>query len=810
MQENSSTIETLRSQLVKMDDQEKPLPKEVLTKYIAYLPWFIFSLILFIGVVALYLRYKIPVYSNSIELLIKDDSKKSGADLSEEILSTLVLNGKSNLANEVEIVRSKTIMQKVVRNLGINTLYYSEGQIAENEVYDTSNNKFINFTYIRDSTNKYEVEIKVAQHKIFYITPRGEKQVPNNSSVQTKDFTFIVHISDFDEYNPKYKYRAVWYSPSAMAEIIADHIDAYPLNKDASIIELSYPSTIPAKGRDILNNLAIEYVNANIDDKNQMIDNTIHFVEERLLLITGELGGVESQLSSFRENNPEVDSGQQSIALARTKEALDQMDQLQVQEKVAEMLSEYVNDPARKFTLVPSTLGIEDATLLDLTKTYNEEVLQRKELLKTLPEGNIAVSTLEDQIEQLQPKIVENVNNIEKSYRSAYTLAKAKYDGIMGTMSSIPSKQKKLLEIERQQGIKENLYLYLLEKREESAINRSSAVGNSSPIDPAITGTFPIEPKPLLLYLVAVFLGVVIPLLFIYLREIFNDRIITRADILKYTKIPVVGEISHEKSGQRFIDFKSRNVLAEQFRVIRTNLQYFSLREKKSFTIMITSTMANEGKTFFSMNFSSMLTAGKRVVLVEFDLRKPKISRDLGLEGIKVGITAYLAGATAIQDNIVPIPGKENYFLLPCGPIAPNPAELILNPKLDDLFLYLKENFDYIIIDCPPIGMVSDPKVITKYSDLNFYIVRQRFTLKRQLKFVNELYEQHVLKNMVLVINDVVLTGTSGYYGYNSSSGYGYSYGYNYNYNYGYNDNAKKPFLKRIFSLFSKRNQPIK
>jgi capsular exopolysaccharide synthesis family protein len=799
---NNSTVDTLRSQLISMNDneQDRPNAKETAMKYVAYIPWFIMFLLLFVGITLVYLRYKVPVYNNSIKILVKDDSKKSGSDLSSQLLSQLVLNGKSNLANEVEIVRSRSIMEKVVRNLGLNTLYYSKGNVREEEVYDTSKNKSIIFNEVKDSSHTYKVEIQIANNKIFYIEDANKKEIANNSKIQTKDFSFSVHIDYFSKYNSKYKYYAVWYSPSEMAKSISDKLVAEPLNKDASIIQLSYQTTLPAKGRDILNNLAVEYVNANIQDKNEMIDNTIRFVDERLLLISGQLGGVENQLQNFKENNVVIDSGRQQIALERTKDIMAEMDQLEVKLSVTDMVSQYVNDPARKFSLVPSTLGIDDVTLLDLIRTYNEGVMQREELLKTLPEGNIAVSTIEDQLEQLQPKIVENVNNIKKSYSSAYTIAKAKYDDIIQTMGTIPQKQKELLEIERQQGIKENLYLYLLEKREESAVNRASAVGNSSPIDPAITDDVPVEPKTLLLYIASVLLGIAFPLLFIYLRDVFNDKIITKADILKYTKTPIAGEISHGRGKQKIIDYKSRNVLAEQFRIIRTNLQYFSLKEKASNTIMITSSMSNEGKTFFSMNFGATLSlTGKKVVLVEFDLRKPKISRTLVLENKNIGITNYLSGDSSVADNIVPVEGIDNYFLLPCGPMAPNPAELLLNPKIDSLFLYLKEHFDYIIIDCPPIGLVSDPKVITKYSDINFYLVRQRYTFKKQLKFVNELYEQQLLKNMVLIINDVVTTGTSGYYGYTNSYGYGYSQGYNYNYNYGYDSEEKITWWKKLF-----------
>lgn len=807
-------IDVLKGQLVGASERipDKKSPKEILHKYLSYIPLVISFLVVFYGLTFLYLRYKAPIYQSSIKILVTDDSKKSGKDLSTAILDQIVSNGKSNIANELEIVKSRTLMERVVNVLQLNVVYHSLGKVRTTELYDTLRNNFISFSSIKDSSRKYSVDIRILNGKIFYIHQKREDLIYNHTVVKTPDFDFTVHIRTLDAYRPDYIYTASWYSPLTMAEVLANQINAEALNKDASIMNVTLLSEIPLKGKRILNQLAIEYAKANVEDKNKAVDNTIRFIDDRLLLIADELGGVEVSMQKFRQENNVIDvSNQEQLEFDRVKNIRDKLDESDVKIRVADMVLSYVNDPSRKYSLVPSSLGIEDATLLSLIKSYNEQVTEREELLKTVAPGNIAVKTIEGQLEQLQQKIIESVSNVKKVYSSGYNQAKSDYNEILQTINKVPQKEKELLEISRQQGIKEKLYVYLLEKREESALTKASAVANSTRIDSAVTSGVPVTPKSTLMYVFATILGLAIPISIIYLRDLFNDKITTREDIIKYTKAPIIGEINHSNIKERkIIADKSRGVVSEQFRLIRTNLQYFLSKENASNVVLVTSTMANEGKSFVSMNLGAVLAnANKKVALLEFDLRKPKIKSALDMQTNGLGITSYLVDNNlTIKDITNPILNLANLYLVPAGPVPPNPAELLLSQRMDTLITSLKKEFDYIIIDTSPIGLVSDAKVLATYSDVVFYIIRQRYTYKKQIEFLDDLYRQRAIKNTALIINDITTNGAKGYYGYGAGYGYGYSLSYNYDYGYSYGKESEKekPWWRKIISIFKRKD----
>ena len=777
-------------------DDDKPIDiRAIINKYLQYLPLFIITLLLSFTALFLYLRYKRPVYKSTIAILVKDDDKKTGTDLSKMILSDLISSTKSNVANELELVKSYMLMEKVVRKLDINTVYSNIGNVKTNELYKDNTGKFIHFTSVKDSALIYDAVIKVQGNKIFLVTKDKETEIANHGTISTSSYTATVNINRFTDFDPDNQYKAEWHSPVTMAQKILKGLTVETLNKDASIMKLSLESELPKKSVDILNTLSVEYNFAGIDEKNRMADNTIRFIDDRLALISKELGGVETNLQNFRqENNVIAIPEQGQFQLDRMKDIQATMDELDIQMQVTDMISGYVKNPSRQYSLAPSSLGIADPALLGQVKAYNENVLKREGLLQTLPPGNIAVIELEGQIQQLQSKIGETADNLKRSYRAAYAKTNADNNQLMQGLNSIPRKEKQLLEISRQQAIKEKLYIYLAQKREESAITRASAVSNSIPVDPATTDEKAVWPKKLALLGIALGAGLGLPLAYIYIKDMLSNKIVTRADILQYTKAPIIGEISHNTQKDRtIIADKTRGHIPEQFRIVRANMQYFLPKEKTKYTILVTSTMPGEGKTFISMNMGAVLAStGKKVVLLEFDMRKPKISAALNLPSGGKGLSTYLSGNASLPEILQPVPGLDNYFFIATGPVPPNPAELLLTSQLGTLFADLKMQFDHIIIDSPPTAIVSDAKILANHSDVNFYLVRQRYTLKRQLEFVNELYQNQVFNNMALLVNDVVLKGANGYYGQHTPYGYGNGYNYDYSYEYGYGEAPKK------------------
>lgn len=810
-----NNTEALKTQLVHADpnpDADRISLRETIMRYLAYWPLFLCIFVLLVGATYLFIRYSNPVYNTTIEILVKDDEKKGGDDISGAILSELLFNGKSNFANELELVKSRTTMEKVVRNLGINILYIADARFKKTELYDTTGNLQVRFLNITDSSQQYAVEIEIKGDKIHYITDSGDQVIAGNSLVKTPDFNFVVNIRDSRLLHQRYLYKAIWYSPALMAQKLTDILNVDVVNKDASIMEVSLKSQAPAKARDILNGLAGEYAQREVDYKNKTLDNTTRFVDERLLLISGDLNTIENSLKDFREKNNVIDTGQLTLVLERSKELTDQLDELEIKLKVTDMIQQYLQDTTNRFSLVPSSLGIEDLTLAQLVKAYNTGAIQLDQMEKTVQPGNIAVITLKGQLEQLRQSILENTRNIRGTYTSSYNKVKTDYDQVMAALGTLPSKQKQLLEIERDQAIKEKLYLYLLEKKEETAINRASSVANSYPIDPAITAIEPSSPKKTILYILAVLLGLGIPFLVIYILDRLNDKIVSRDDIVKHTKVPIAGEVNHKPgvaSERKIVVDKSRGVIAEQFRIIRTNLRYMLPTDRHS-TILITSTMPGEGKTFISINLAAVLSLNdKKTIIIDLDLRKPKVGPALNAHSDK-GLSSYLVGSATSDDIIQKVEGLDYLYVITAGPIPPNPAEIILNARLDTLIAELQQSFDYVIIDSPPIGIVSDAKVLTKYSTVNLYVIRQRYTLKKQIEFIDELYTTQVLKNMALITNDVIMEGTSGYYrtGYNYGYGvkYGYGYTYDHSFAYGYNTESESAsWWSRFTSIFKRK-----
>jgi tyrosine-protein kinase Etk/Wzc len=437
--------------------------------------------------------------------------------------------------------------------------------------------------------------------------------------------------------------------------------------------------------------------------------------------------------------------------------------------------------------------------LAALVGEYNQLQLRRESELKTNSPQHPSIKILENQIERLRLSLVENLNNIYQSADRIAAKLRGEYNSARGYLKTVPQKQRTLNEIMRQQGIKEKLYLFLLQKREESAITRASAVGTSTPIDPAVSRNTPVSPNTTNIYRIAFVIGLIVPLAFIYIRDLLNDKLVTRTDLTKATNAPIMGEVAHHVSMTRkfVVGMQDRSILAEQFRILRTNLQFLLAHApSKNPVVLVTSSIAGEGKTFCSMNMAAVwAVAGKKTVILELDLRKPKISKALGLQR-DIGITNYILGNTPKEE--LPQLNSEvpNLYIIGAGPIPPNPSEMIMDKKMDELFTYLRANFDVIIIDSAPVGLVSDSKILARFADATLYVVRQRYTVKKQIAFVDDLYTKEILPNMGLIVNDVKIGGANSYYGY--GYGYGYGYSYNYNYSYSYGEKEKKGFIERV------------
>jgi len=493
------------------------------------------------------------------------------------------------------------------------------------------------------------------------------------------------------------------------------------------------------------------------------------------------------------------------------------LDEAFIDTAVIRLIEDYVKDDRNRFKKIFSPLGLGDPSLAATIGKYNELVAERDKAAYENPNDNIIMTSIENNLENMRANVLISLGNVKRAYGLKIQIFNERNDEYNAKMGEIPDKNALELELKKQKELKERLYLYLLQKREETAIAAISSKSNYSSIDPASFSVVPIEPKESQIKTFAFILGLVIPIGLLYLLDLMNDKIISRNDITSRSMIAIVGEISHLEGQDELVVNKSRSMIAEQFRIMRSNLQFLLpfTKDTNAKTFLITSTISGEGKSFISTNLAGVLElTGKKVALLEFDLRKLKSLKIIRNEEFNKGITNFLIGQTDNLDDLAYyIDDFPNLHVYKTGPLPPNPSEIMISERMGLLFEKLKASYDYIVIDSSPVGLVSDAFALEQYTDATIYIVRQRYSLKKKIGFINELKSSGKLRNMVLVINDINPSGKYGYYGY------GYTYGYRNNYGYGgyygnnyygaygksnkdnaYFDEEKPGFWKRLWS----------
>jgi tyrosine-protein kinase Etk/Wzc len=472
----------------------------------------------------------------------------------------------------------------------------------------------------------------------------------------------------------------------------------------------------------------------------------------------------------------------------------------EVKISIVNYLLNYISDTKHIHELVPTNLGIEEPALAQLVSEYNRLTLERDKNVRTSTEANPLIVGMDESIDKIRVQIDQALLSI----RQAYTIAADKLDQTEGNINtdvnSLPSKSLRLLNIQRHQKILEDLYSLLLQKKLEISLSSASTISNSRIVEPARADIDPVSPNKKSIYTMYLLLGLLLPTGFVALRELLQDKIDGKADVEKYTTAPILGEIGHSEGTQTLVVTQnSRKLISEQFRIIRTNLQYMINKVDKP-VIMVTSSFSGEGKSFVSTNMGAVLAlSGKKTVIMEFDIRKPKIVSGLDLKR-KMGITNYIIGKAGFKELPIKVEGVDDLYVIPCGPIPPNPSEILLDTKLDELMKEVTDHFDVVIMDTAPVGLVSDAITLNRFSNCTLFITRQRYTFRKQLGLVEDLYINKKLPNLCLLINDVRAEGSyyGGYYG----GGYGYYGGYGYGKHSDYFENEggnrSKPLSARL------------
>lgn len=772
--------------------------KKFIYKIIGVLPWFIVSIAICFTASKIYLRYTLPISKISAFLLIK--SQDNGGNSEYKTLNEMGLVTQNNdVENEMDIIRSYSIMRRVVDSLHLNINIYKEGRVTASPVYGEESPVSVKVIKEYPDAKPSGFKINVKENN-FSITGGKAARVYNYGQVFETDFGQLTIERNHDVKIDPNGYRMAFTDKEAEIKKYKTSVDVRLTHDMGGIVEISMLDEIPERAIKIVNRLIVVYNNAGLDDKNIANIRTIKFLNDRIDTVSQELNTVELNEQRFKTTNKINSITAEGASYLNQAVLVDNKKAEQVaQIKVLETLESYLG--AKGVTEpIPSGLGIGEPTLLALITTHNTLILEKQRMALKSTDADPVVANLTSQVRDVRENILLNIKVLKGGFNTNLNQVQNNYGNIENKIASLPGKEKELVNITRQINLKETLYLYLLQKREESQLSLASNINNTRIVDTAFN-TGVVKPVASQIQLFAILIGLAIPTLILVLRDFFNTRLDNRKEIEEGTSVPVLGELSYEKMKKNIvIDSKSRTPISEQFRLIRTNIQYMGA-EKPVKTILLSSFMSGEGKSFVSLNLaSSMGITGAKTVILEFDLRKPKLSKYLNIPTDN-GISNFIVKDIPVETIIKKVPGYEHIDVISSGPIPPNPAELLLSHKTTILMQYLQDHYDIIIIDTAPVGIVTDALLLEKYADLTMFVVRHKYSPKAVIPFIEKLNREKKFKSLSLVVNGIKNNGSFG-------SGYdGYSYGYSYGYGYGYNvQDKKKGFLENLLSGFSKKD----
>lgn len=748
--------------------------RDLFYKYVRFLPWFVLSVAVALFGAYAYLRYATPIYSTSATLVIKTEQAGGRGDKFDDIFS----GGKSqNIASEIEVLRSKGLMTRVVQKKNLQFSYYVKGKIKTANIYKACP-FFLSVQNITDSNSAFTLKIKFADQKSFRVN--NEDPLIGFDQPFKNQFGTFKLVRNYQGTVSR-DYSIIYQPLTSAAASFAGGIQVAPKSAGTGILTISMQSPNPMLAADVINQLMDEYGGYTRELKKRTADSSLVFIETRLEKFGRELDSVQDKLLQYSQQNNLIDIEQQSSAyFGNISEADKAINEQQLQLNTADFIEIYLREKKNLYSpvLVPSSLGLNDATLNGLVNGYNNMQMERQSLLDgNVPASNPVIIEINERIEKLRVSLLENLANIKRSYLKTISTIRQNSGKAEAQLMTLPYKEKGYLDIKRQVDNKQALYNIMLQKREETALSRAATIENSQIVEKAYVPGSPISPRRRSIQMMAILLGLAIPALFVFGGEVLNDKVSTRFDVEKITSAPILGEVGHSFTGKSLVVTKTtRSMVAEQFRIIRSNMQYVIGNAEKA-TILVTSSFSGEGKSFISTNVGAVMAlAGKKTIILELDIRKPKVLSGLGMPK-GPGITNYLIGKSGLPELIKPVPQTENLFVLGCGPVPPNPSELLLDIRVSEMFDWLKKEFDVVIIDTAPIGMVSDAQTLGKFADCTLYLVRQEHTFKKQVTMIDEFYRENKLPAVSIIINDVKLKPGYGYYGY-GRYGYGYGYGY--------------------------------
>jgi len=783
-------------------EEEKEQPIDIMGlffKYLSYWKWFVASLFICLLLAVFYLKTTTRVYEVKATVLLKDDKKGSGSGMAD--LSALkdlgLMDVKNNVDNELEILKTSNLTEQAVRDLGLYVSYTKIGTFKNKLLYGVDCPIHITLPEaVLDTLNQvYEFEVIQIQHDGFEFS----------GTFNDKEFNIKTSSTDSIANLP---FGKIYFKRTAFQQqntlnvgiridppvIIANSIllgtTMELTSKTTSVVNITLNTTSVPLCKDYLNKLVEVYNREDMEDQNQVAKNTNVFVETRLDSLAKELKRVEAQVENYKQKQGLTDiDAEANLFVEKTGDYEQKSLEIETQLAIVSDIDEYMHKKENRYRLLPAGTGIQSESLNGQIVEYNKLLLQRNRLSRTASHTNQSMLDLTAQIDGMFSTVQASVRNEKRNLQTTRNdLAKKNIENA-GRIKAIPRQEREYTEIKRQQEIKQTLYLFLLQKKEENSLNMVGVVPSAKIIDKPRSSGSPVSPKKPVIMLLALVLGFIIPIIVLYLQNILRYHIENKEELEKLSIVPVLGEIAKsEQTGNIVIRENSTNRFTEMFRLLRTNL-LFILGDPGQKVINVLSSIGGEGKTFICINLAmSLALLDKKVLIIGLDVRKPKLGEYIGMDN-ETGITLYLTGNLDKKELIRPSGIHPNLSVITSGPVPPNPAELMAKPALDNLIAECKEKFDYIILDTAPIGIVSDSYALNRFADVNLYVVRADYTPKKNIEDATILYKQKKMTRMYFILNAADLQKASYRYGYGKK--YGYGYGNKYGYGYGYNDGEK-------------------
>jgi len=765
--------------------------------------WIAAALFIALGVAYIYNRYSQRAYNVKSTLLIKEQQTSGAIANMEQIFAGNVYNPYPNLDDEVAILQSYTLNYRVIEEMPETHVAYipvGRNGIQGQRTYKSSPfvlrklagkqpegvHMAIRFT----EGDRYTVEIDEDQ--------LAEWKKNNSTSVQAEEinaekeylpgepfsqggFSFVVERRDSTKAITGEKNRwLVWFeSLPALTNAYRSSLKVEPVKEYASVFTLSYDGYSPQQGTDYLNTLMKLYILQGMEWKSRAADNTINFIEAQLGLISDSLRLAENTMESFRLNNRFVDLTLEGTLVLEKLEKLEgEKNMLGLQEQYYKYLLDYLGERENSETIIsPSVMGVTDPVLVKLVEEFSKLQQERKKVTFTVNDDLPQVRLMDQKIEDARAALRENVNNTINQLSLTMTTINGRIAAAEKELGRLPGTERRLIGIQRKFDLNNSVYTYLLERRAEAGIAKASQITDNRIIDEAMVhNSAQIRPKSMKNYLVAILLGLLVPMALIVIFDLLNNKIIGKHDIERLTKAPIIGYISHsDYHVEDPVAEKPGSTLAESFRAVRTSLAFYT-GQTECPVIVVSSPVSGEGKTFVSVNLATIISMmNKKVLIVGLDMRKPRVHAILkAVNGH--GMSQFLSGSATFDEVIVPTE-IENLWFAPSGPVPPNPAELIGSPKMTEFIALARNEFDAVIIDTPPVGIVTDALLLNQLANITLFVVRQRYTTRGSVQLLDEIYRKGEMSNVAIIVNDI---STAGYYGYGLRYGYSLGYGSRY------------------------------